>query len=588
MKRTLKIMIKSDLCAGSGHSFAGVIDTDVVFDEFGIPYIPARRIKGCLRDAAELIGIKEIDQMFGKSGENRPGMLYISDAMVKDYTKVREDCQKAIAAGRITREGIMDAFSYVRGQTKIDEQKGIAAENTLRYTRVIKQKSPIDNEDMVFFSETSFDGKAENLEQAAKALRNMGMSRNRGLGSVRCDASEESNGNKSIKCTIHDEDNTLRYVITNTSALMLSGSKNEVSERYLSGKAILGALAAEYLREEGNSSEDPIFQNLFLNDCTWFSNAYPAYLAGEDWKRCYPAPLYIKELKKTKKTINTLKMKKDTVLTNPKEEHRESDPYDPRGGNQPKKLKGKYWDFQNHKKLEVLTDVSYHHTRSKCGEEGKLYTMEVIPRGRYFSGEIHGSNESIRKLAMLLEGADLRFGKSKSAQYGACALIASKACKAAGKYDVTGKIVVTLLSDAVFCDENGYITEFGNVSKKIAKELGIAEKANVCRDECVYETVMRTGYNTQWNLSSPLIPAIAAGSAFTFDLGDQKAQIDVYGRLGEYAREGCGEYRIDELSEMSERPAEKECPNRSEPEGTGEETNDSQYPFIGSISRDKL
>lgn len=51
----IKIELMSDLCAGSGYSFAGVIDSDVSYDEYGLPFLPARRLKGCMREAAELV-----------------------------------------------------------------------------------------------------------------------------------------------------------------------------------------------------------------------------------------------------------------------------------------------------------------------------------------------------------------------------------------------------------------------------------------------------------------------------------------------------------------------------------------------------
>ena len=601
MNGTLEIALKSDLCVASGYSFAGVIDTDVVFDEFGIPYIPARRIKGCLREAAELIGINETDRMFGSSGNSCPGSLYISDAVIEDYEKVRNECQRVISSGKITREEIADAFSYVRGQTKIDEKSGIKANNALRYTRVIKQKSPFgDNDDMVFFSEICFDGSKENLENAAKALRNIGMSRNRGLGSVRCAfsaAGENGKGEPTLNCEIGAEDDTLHYVIMNTDSLMLSGNRNDVSETYISGKAVLGALAAEYLRQSGGK-ECESFKKLFLNDGIWFSNAYPA---ESGCTRCYPAPLYIRELKKTKKVVNTLRMNHEG---NSSEDDVQ---YDPRGGNQPKKLKEKYWNFNNNKKLKMrmevvyhharpknvrrtfmvtyvpstVTYVVYHHARPKNGRSGELYALEVIPRRRYFAGEIHGSSEDIRKISELLKSADLRFGKSRTAQYGSCKLVDLKAAKAEKNIVVKdGKIVVTLLSDAVFCDENGYTTEFNKVSTTIAEALGIGN-SKVCKEECIYETSMRTGYNTQWNLSSPLIPAIAAGSAFTFDVGEEKKTISLNKRIGEYTREGCGEYRIDPLVRMNPHPEENtECNEPSE-EAACEETEN--YTYIKSI-----
>ena len=63
-KAILKIRLKSDLCAGSGYSFAGIVDSDVCYNQNGFPYILGRRIKGCLREAAELIEAEDIDKIF--------------------------------------------------------------------------------------------------------------------------------------------------------------------------------------------------------------------------------------------------------------------------------------------------------------------------------------------------------------------------------------------------------------------------------------------------------------------------------------------------------------------------------------------
>ena len=43
----LYIKLLSDLCTYSGESYNSMVDTDVVYDKYGIPYIPAKRIKGC-------------------------------------------------------------------------------------------------------------------------------------------------------------------------------------------------------------------------------------------------------------------------------------------------------------------------------------------------------------------------------------------------------------------------------------------------------------------------------------------------------------------------------------------------------------
>ena len=54
MKYKLQIQLKSDLCASSGDSFGSLIDNDICYDKYGFPYIPAKRLKGILREEASV------------------------------------------------------------------------------------------------------------------------------------------------------------------------------------------------------------------------------------------------------------------------------------------------------------------------------------------------------------------------------------------------------------------------------------------------------------------------------------------------------------------------------------------------------
>ena len=49
----IRITLRSDLCAGNGESRGNAVDIDIVLTADGLPRIPARRLKGCLRAAAE-------------------------------------------------------------------------------------------------------------------------------------------------------------------------------------------------------------------------------------------------------------------------------------------------------------------------------------------------------------------------------------------------------------------------------------------------------------------------------------------------------------------------------------------------------
>ena len=104
---TLTITLKSDLCVGSGYSYAGLIDSDICFDKYGIPYIPARRLKGCLRQSAEdyllgtIVNEADINDIFGVSGDYATKGVCFENAYPKQYEQF-----KPIMAKALTHEGI--------------------------------------------------------------------------------------------------------------------------------------------------------------------------------------------------------------------------------------------------------------------------------------------------------------------------------------------------------------------------------------------------------------------------------------------------------------------------------------------------
>jgi CRISPR/Cas system CMR subunit Cmr4 (Cas7 group RAMP superfamily) len=66
---TFKIGLQSDTLVGSAGGHGSLIDSEVVFDEYGIPYIPGKRIKGLLRDS--LMEVVAMLSQNGKSGIDR-------------------------------------------------------------------------------------------------------------------------------------------------------------------------------------------------------------------------------------------------------------------------------------------------------------------------------------------------------------------------------------------------------------------------------------------------------------------------------------------------------------------------------------
>lgn len=214
---TIEIKLLSDSLIGSGEGWGATIDADVVFDETGLPYIPAKRIKGCLRDSAKGVlnmfkksGLNVfaidstsdyrdeyllLDEFFGSPGKEDSAPLYFSNLYLKEH-KTTSQWLKYLAnkySGVFSREAVLSTFTYLRQQTSINQKSGTAKEHSLRTIRVIKK----GNE----FTGTVDIADGANQEIALKLLylacqnlRRIGTKRTRGFGEVECSIYE--NGKK--------------------------------------------------------------------------------------------------------------------------------------------------------------------------------------------------------------------------------------------------------------------------------------------------------------------------------------------------------------------------------------------------------
>ena len=607
-KYELVITLKSDLCAGSGYSYAGIVDSYVCYDSNGFPYIAARRLKGCLREAAELIGFtkEEIGKIFGQGGEEKVSGIYIDNAYIENYEELRRDCEKLDKqyCKYITRQNILSQFTSVKAQTKI-EKSGTAKDNSLRFTRTVNHYSPLDPKREMRFRaqvempdeperdeaarEKNLEETVDKLKKIAKALRNIGMNRNRGLGSVKCslegpvvekrqdseDGKNTDSGRpdiENIEISDDEKEYILRYSVRNISPLILSTTNDFKTEKYISGRSVLGFFAGAYLRSAGKSADSEDFKNIFLRNQVKFGALYPAEIIRDNESRIvrkdiyYPAPAYISQLKKTKKYVNVTKEVPE------KERECEDLGLDPsyasENGNRPRRLKGKFVSIREESDgknvimvKEPETDIVYHHTKKSkkqnAADGNLLYTSEVLREQQIFAGEIRGEGKYIKEIVNLLKGNTLRFGKSKSAQYGTCVLegglevVCAEEEKKTHTYKKGSLILAVLESDAVFVNLNGYTVRCDEVREQIRKSLKIEEKevpseADDEKAELYSEikTGILTGYYGKWNLHRPSVPVVKAGSTFEFALAQDLVTDEDVLWTGENNGEGFGRLRI--------------------------------------------
>ena len=176
MNLVLEIKLNSDTLIGSGESYGAIVDGDVVFDSYGLPYIPAKRVKGCLRDSVEeLIFLFQkadrlhyektifpnisIESCFGqryetdyKKKENENGepiefrnnqsVLHYENLILQgqsDIINMLQGIREKKYSSLFSKETVLSKYTTIRRQTSIDADTGSAKSNSLRTMRVLKK-----------------------------------------------------------------------------------------------------------------------------------------------------------------------------------------------------------------------------------------------------------------------------------------------------------------------------------------------------------------------------------------------------------------------------------------------------------------
>lgn len=193
----IRIEIKSPVILGSGESGGSVIDTDIVYDAYGIPYFPAKRLKGLLRESAleilemfNLCGVgwcskEDFIQAFGKRGEVE-SILVLHQLRVKGYENLCKwiEWAKTNYSGLFFTENVLETFTSLRQLTAVDVN-GIAKKVSLRTVRVLNEGHILSGK-VHFAREDEFDRILQLLAYACTNLRHVGSMRTRGYGKVSC------------------------------------------------------------------------------------------------------------------------------------------------------------------------------------------------------------------------------------------------------------------------------------------------------------------------------------------------------------------------------------------------------------------
>ena len=601
----VEVSNKSFLMLGAGTGRGTYIDSDVVFDDYGLPFFTAKRFKGLLRESAvevlEMLQTANLEKMFAENiaevtfgSKIKPAGIRIDDLYIKNHREIVKwlDYIKQEHPQFLNKESIMNAFTEVRQQTAINDA-GYAKKNSLRTIRVIKPKQSFcGNIEIV---NTAKRNEIEALlALACMNLKRAGSGRNRGWGEINCvlstDDGKDLGGNTLAMINSIDSaresspwgENTaakepqaeqvpdlepmnfthkLEYRIINTAPLLFTGpdgDENMVSSLdYIPGTALHGYYANRLIRENGilrqRAHEDKLFNQWFVAGGLHFSNAYPVFKRGDygDYE-LYPVPKFIH----TDKQKNYLY---DLVFDDADDT----------------KALGGYGCIIDNKFYQQQTEkaVNFHLVRNSDFavaderveghiKEGGIYHYEAIKPGQEFYGCIVGAEAELQRFRDLFEQNKqnrIRLGRSANTQYGAAQIEfksitpnnISLTNSLFGEDEENtqslerGQIMLYLLAPLSLNNEHGFpATSEDDLIAWLQKALAVPH-INIVKSFARMES--RQSFLSHWKMHQPEFTCWSAGSSFllefkqTTDTSDISA--DLRARMELLMQAGGGEKR---------------------------------------------
>ncbi len=456
MNGYIKMTLLSDTCVATGFSISGIVDEEISRDDFGIPFIPAKRIFGIMRQQAmDLSGFTDqsndrmINRIFGAAGMEEGALLTLRNGYLEAYDNLKHRLNWELEQGDKLSKDILSPwqitnyFCSIRSQTALE--CGIAKDNSLRTIQAIRRGN-------IFFFPLRLDNSSDVEKQFVKdvisCVRHIGSSRNRGLGYVQCEWIEDD-GLATESTDNIGSSKSLKFCITLEADTVLGGD-------YIPASAILGICASKYIKQNLSSSafahEDQGFRELFLDGELKISNAYPT----EDGCSVIPVPDCFKKCKdeNDSRLFNLLQI--DQTV-------------------EERKFVSPKYKYISHSDKNIRYHIpqqklAFHHRRgsnpaagSTNTDDGQFFEYDSIVAGTKFIGEMHLDSKSKHNLADIKKLLDNQFaslGKSKKTQYGDCRFTISDAkvtdSDSDYEYDLDdGQISLLLTSDLINLNQYG-------------------------------------------------------------------------------------------------------------------------------------
>ena len=198
----IRFTLQSDGAFGRGDGVAGLVDAEVQHDQFGLPFLNGKTLKGLL--AAEcsevLYALKQVDLstisdwesaasfLFGQPGSRASdiGRMIVGNAQLPEdlQTWVRNDFRLLANAekGKMRRANL-ESLTTLRRQTAVDHKSGASKDNSLRTIRAITRGVTFTAR--LAFTEPVSERACWLLAASVQAFHRAGTGRNRGYGRLK-------------------------------------------------------------------------------------------------------------------------------------------------------------------------------------------------------------------------------------------------------------------------------------------------------------------------------------------------------------------------------------------------------------------
>ncbi len=548
----LRIELLSDLCSGSGDVYNSAVDVEVVYDDCGFPFIPARRLKGCLREAClELVEFgavsrKEYEALFGGEG-NQASRFFLENACLENYEAMVCDIRRMKDPILAHPQRVLGLYTYTRTQTAMTPD-GVARENSLRTVRVVK-KGLVFEANLSFGGRDGYEKEAALLKKTAGMVRHMGIGRTRGLGLVKLtvtEAREEGSGHSREQALVFTGDRyRIDYSVRLLAPVLFKSPQGDQarSQRYIEGSKILGLLAERL---------GPRAYAEMMRTSVIVSNACPAREvrtpSGRILRRCTPVRASLQ-----KKKDQTFEENRMPVLDLLLVEGTLKDQMTPVGD---------LFADQEGYVADVETEINYHHRRpsdkavgrADANADSAFYQLESLRKGQIFAGYILADAPWAEKIYHALSGdRKARMGQGRTAEYGAVQIMVEAVNPVEAKSSDGGSVhdfAVKLNAPAILYNEFGMVSAEPRALRDHVAELTGEPELELRKTFLRFETA--GGFNVTWNRRKPVLNLLGRGTVCLFHSKKGVCLERLKNCfLGERVSEGYGECEAGELREQT-------------------------------------